>query len=119
MGNISPYWWPCIPHSYHDLAVTCWRQDRDQRPSADDILKTLHDLERDTRDGKKERDHLILPKPATLNSKITHVLIIIPGVWDVYQRVFLYYKLFLQDARINESGKMKFSVVDDTHCILI
>ncbi|XP_061188790.1 uncharacterized protein LOC133196963 [Saccostrea echinata] len=43
-GDISPYRWPCIPYDYHKLALSCWKTDPKDRPSAEEILKHLRRL---------------------------------------------------------------------------
>ncbi|XP_061188789.1 uncharacterized protein LOC133196962 [Saccostrea echinata] len=43
-GDISPYRWPCIPYDYHKLALSCWKTDPKDRPSAEEILKQLRRL---------------------------------------------------------------------------
>lgn len=50
-GNISPYWWPCIPRAYHDLSVSCWKIDSSERPSAEEISEKLRKLGKDCREG--------------------------------------------------------------------
>ncbi|XP_062584489.1 uncharacterized protein LOC134246178 [Saccostrea cucullata] len=43
-GDISPHRWPCIPYDYHKLAISCWRTDPKDRPSAEELLKELRRL---------------------------------------------------------------------------
>ncbi|XP_062576635.1 uncharacterized protein LOC134238532, partial [Saccostrea cucullata] len=44
LGDISPHRWPCIPYDYHKLAISCWRTDPKDRPSAEEILNKLRRL---------------------------------------------------------------------------
>lgn len=50
-GDISPHWWSCIPRAYHDLSVSCWKTDSNERPSAEEILEKLRKLGKDCREG--------------------------------------------------------------------